>query len=538
MFPLASLPKTWQSLIRTVRALLLRSGADHEHDSTAAQLDRMQQEIDQLHQALADLQHAKATAEATNWAKSVFLANMSHELRTPLNAILGFCQLLNRDRTLTQQQKDCLAMIDRSGNQLLALINDILELSKIEAGRMAVQVSAFDLHQLLKAVIDMFKVRAETKHLALTLSIAPSVPTWIWADEAKLRQILINLVGNAVKFTQVGEVTLQACYESPSLSLTIIDTGPGIDPDFLPQLGDPAMHHRMATQMQTQTGTGLGLTICRKYLQMLDGELQIDSVLGQGSTFSVKLPIEIAPSEPNPLPRYPQRVMGLAPDQPTYRILIVDDRQESRAWMVQLLADVGFDVRTASAGIDAIQLWQQWDPDLIWMDLRMPGLDGWAAARRIRDLVQQQTQDHPGPPDRSRPVILAFSASVLESDRQAAIEAGCDDFLAKPLQADQIWDKLTQHLGARYRYDVDVDPHSGLDPGSATNPSEDHLRIALVTMGSEWISQLDQAARQGDIALILSLIETIPDRSSPLASTLTDWTHHFRLDKIIDLIPS
>lgn len=361
------------------------------------------------HQAESALRFAKEAAEAANHAKSAFLANMSHELRTPLNAILGFAQLMGRDAALTSRQGESLEIINRSGEHLLNLINDVLEMSKIEAGRITLNPERFDLRRLLQTLQEMFQIRAEAKHLSLQFDLAAELPQYVLTDEGKLRQVLINLLSNAVKFTDKGKVTLRAGKEdkgnSTYLYFEIEDTGTGIAPEEIDSLFQPFVQTTSGTQ--AREGTGLGLTISRQFVQLMKGDIQLTSTLGQGSIFRFDIQVTAVEQPETPQQVSRGRVLRLAFDQPIYRILVVDDRLENRLLIEQLLQTVGFETMTASDGQEAIAAWQTWHPDLILMDMWMPVMDGYQATRQIRVLEKLQ-------PNSTHTAIVALTASAFE----------------------------------------------------------------------------------------------------------------------------
>jgi PAS domain S-box-containing protein len=495
-----------------------------------------------IYHDISELQEARRQAEAANQAKSAFLANMSHELRTPLNAILGFTQLMDRDLNLTAEQQENLGIINRSGEHLLALINDVLEMSKIEAGRVTLQEKSFDLYRLLDTLEEMFRLRAEDKGLTLSFRRAKNVPQYVLADEGKLRQVLMNLLGNAVKFTGEGGVTLRvgskeygvgSKEETPTpllptsyslLHFEVEDTGPGISPEDLAAVFEPFV--QAASGQQPQEGTGLGLSISRQFVHLMGGDITVSSELGQGSVFRFEVPIGLADAAEVQVAWPLRRVLGLESDQAIYRLLIVDDRETTRRLLVTLLEPLGFEVREAVNGQEAIEIWERWEPHLIWMDMRMPVMDGYEATRRIKATTKGQAT-----------VIVALTASAFDEDQETILSAGCDDVVRKPFRKDEIFDTLAKHLLVRFVYEEEQAPSVTAQPAGAAVSLTDVLTpAALAALPANWLADLQQATIKADLNLILTLIDQIREQNAALAGALADLAHDFEYKKILTSI--
>src|SRR5579859_3982089 len=385
--------------------------------------------------------------QQANRAKSVFLANMSHEIRTPMNAILGFSQLMQRDQGLTQRQCQYLGTINRSGEHLLALINDILEMSKIEAGRTTINPSTFDLPVLLKDLEMMFRVRTDEKKLSFSVEMIGDVPQYIVTDINKLRQFFINVLGNAVKFTEQGGVGLRVRADrdgakGPLLVVEIEDTGPGISPDEQ----DKLFRHfeQTKTGQQAGTGTGLGLAISQEFVRLMGGAITVTSQVGKGSVFVIHLPLKEGDAQAVQAKEKLQHVLRLQPGQATCRVLIADDVEDNRQLLAQLLAPVGFEIGLATNGAEAVREFEQWQPHLILMDFRMPVMDGHEAIRRIRAEAGGKALK-----------IIAVTASAMDENRQELLGIGADDFIGKPFQEAELFRKIHSHVGVEYLYAED-----------------------------------------------------------------------------------
>ncbi|MHC5739348.1 ATP-binding protein [Nostoc sp.] len=488
-------------------------------------------DITKLKKTEAALKQAKETADAANLAKSQFLSNMSHELRTPLNIILGFTQLLLRNQSLNSQQQEYLDTINRSGEDLLTLINDVLEMSKIEAGRVILNETNFDLYGLLDRLQQMFALKARSRGLKLILERSPTIPQYICADESKLRQVLVNLLGNAIKFTQIGQVSLRVetlnqniIPDAPiTLNFSVEDTGCGIANSDFNRLFEAFVQTEAG--QKAQEGTGLGLPISQRFVQLMGGDITVNSTVGKGSIFSfdIRTRAVILDTLPTPVPS--RQVIGLEKGQPSYRILIVEDKLENRRLLVELLTPIGFEVREAVNGQAAIDLWQSWSPNFIWMDLRMPIMNGFEATKHIKAS------------DAQAPVIIALTGSAFEEDRLTALSVGFDDFVRKPFRTTVIFEKMAEHLGVRYVYTDELENQEKAScPSDTSSCTPDLLTIAdLSVMPSDWIEQLRQAALRINAKEVLILIKQIPEQHDHLIKALTNLVNLFNFEEIIRL---
>ncbi|MCP6760136.1 MAG: PAS domain S-box protein [Fischerella sp. CENA71] len=530
-------------------------------------LEGVHSDISDRKLAEAALEQAKVAAEAANHAKTQFLSHMSHELRTPLSVILGFTQLLSRSASHQPKQQEYLETISRSGEHLLILINDILEMSKIEADRVTINEQDCNLYYLLDGLQQMFQFKATSKGLQFIVERSPDLPQFIRTDESKLRQVLFNLVGNAVKFTQTGSVTLRVKLgtgqeedagrwrhgdmervsdnfsTSPRLFLTasnetasssstrslifeVEDTGPGIAAEELDHLFEP--FGQTETGRRSQEGTGLGLPISRKFVQLMGGSITVESTLGQGSCFRFHIQAKSTEADVIPLLTTHQQVIGIAAGQPTYRIMIVEDKLSNRRLLVELLKPIGFEVREVENGIEAIALWQNWEPHLIWMDLQMPVMDGYEATKQIKS-------------SEKAPIIIALTGSAFAQEQQAALDAGCDDFIRKPYRAEVIFEKMTQYLGVRYVYahkdEVESIKNEKISSAFSLKPTlrEGLSPTSLTVMSPEWVKQLHQAAICVNAKLLHQLIEQIPESHADVANAIAHLIDNFRFEEIINL---
>ena len=469
-----------------------------------AELHRYKDQLeDTVQRRTAELLLARDAAEAANKAKSVFLANMSHELRTPLNAVLGFSSLMRREPGVTVSQREKLDIINRSGEHLLTLINDVLEMAKIEAGRLQLEKAPFDLGSLVRGVADMMRLRAQEKGLTLIVDQCSSFPRFIEGDEARLRQILINLVGNAVKFTERGGVTVRLGTrqnDRQHLIMEIEDTGIGIGPEDQERLFQPFVQ---LTGPGEQKGTGLGLAITRQFVELMGGSIAVESTPGKGSVFRVDLPVEIAEAaavSASAAEAPAQEVCGLVPGQPAFRILIAEDHRDSQLLLMKLMADIGVGAKLAANGEECIALFKEWHPQLIWMDRRMPAMDGVEATRRIRQL-----------PGGREVKIVAVTASAFKEQRQELLDAGMDDFVRKPYRIGEIYGCLAKQLNLKYVYRSaapPAEPPAKLEPAAVAKlPAglRASLKAALESLESERVAAAIEKVRELDAELAATM---------------------------------
>jgi len=501
---------------------------------------KVEQRTAELEASIQNTEMALTQAQNANKAKSRFLANMSHELRTPLNAILGFTQLMYRDNSISKEHQENIQIINRSGEHLLKLINDILEMSKIEVGQITLNEAKFDLYIMIKSIEEMLRLKAKTQNISLDFRISKSVPQYINTDEGKLRQIIINLLGNALKFTEQGSITLSIELKESSstqdinidflftdtyaLSFSVEDTGPGIPAEEMSQLFSPFEQTKIGRI--SNEGTGLGLSICHKFVELMGGELKVESTVGKGSTFFFEILVKL---EDTQIPKISSqsaqevgRAIAIASNQPQYKILAVDDVPASRLLLQKMLTKIGFVVKEAGDGQEAVSIWSSWHPDLILMDMRMPIMDGYKATEKIKSQSQGE-----------KTIIIALTASAFEEERVAILSAGCDDFMRKPFYETELVEKIGEYLDIEYIYEETVDTTAS-EPNHLAELTKENLAI----MSLKWRSQLYDAAAKVDDQEILQLLSEIPQEYQFLAKGLENLVEHFRCDKIINLIES
>ncbi len=476
------------------------------------------EDITERRRFIAELQEARRSAEEASKAKSSFLANMSHEIRTPMNAVLGFTDLLLRDSTLTGQQRERLGLVGRAGEHLLDLINDILEMSKIEAGRAVLNPANFDLFRTIEDLARLFELRAHKKGLAFDFVHLGELPRFVVGDEGKLRQVLINLLGNAVKFTDHGSVTLKlGLVDGPArLFAEVVDTGPGIPEEDHDKLFQS--FGQTETGIRAGGGTGLGLAICRAYAGLMNGSVSFVSAPGEGSTFRFEFAVELGREE-DARGRAPARVLRLEAGQAPCRVLIVDDLAENRLLLTDLLAQAGFETAEASGGLEALAAFDREPPSLVLMDQRMPDLDGKEATRRIKATAR----------GRNTPVLVV-SASALEENRREALEAGADGFIRKPFRPDDVFGEIARVCGVRYV------THEGGESGPSEAVGSPLLAAERVrSLPADSLAEMRSATTLGDKGRLLAIIDGLAPEHRSVGDGLKALAEEYQYEALLSL---
>ncbi|HEY9665610.1 MAG TPA: AAA family ATPase [Coleofasciculaceae cyanobacterium] len=479
-----------------------------------------------LKQEICDRKRAEEAAEAANRAKSEFLANMSHELRTPLNGILGYAQIFKKDKKLAEHQRNGIGIIHQCGEHLLTLINDILDLSKIEARKMELYPKEFHFPGFLQGIAEMCRIRAEQKGIPLIYQTLTPLPKFVRADEKRLRQILINLLSNAVKFTEKGSITFNVGYQEGKLRFQVEDTGVGIAPEQLEEIFLP--FQQVGEDSHKTEGTGLGLAISRQLVHLMGGELKVKSTLGKGSVFWVDLDLPEVSPQAEPFSVKKRNIINFVGSR--RKVLVVDDNWTNRSVLVNLLEPLGFEVAEAKDGLEGLNKARQFKPDLILMDLVMTGMDGFEATRRLRML-----------PEFNEVVVIAISASVFDFDQQQSLDVGCNGFLPKPIREVELLETLRVHLGLEWVYEESDELNAGRLNVERSNlqPSNLQRSTALMAPPAEEIALLLDLAMRGNLRGITQRtikLEELDEQWVPFATHLRQLAKRFKGKQILEFL--
>lgn len=459
---------------------------------------------------------AKTIAESASAAKSAFLANMSHELRTPLNAILGYAQLLEREQ-LTERQAGAAKTIHQSGVHLLTLITDILDLSKIEAGRLELRKSSFDLEGCIRGVGDMMRIRAEEKGLAFVCALGDDLPTTVAGDEKRLRQVLINLLGNAIKFTETGQISLTASkcrthVGGAGLRIEVRDTGIGMNPEYLPRIFDA--FEQVGSAENRASGTGLGLSISRQIVDLMGGRIEVESEPGEGSRFWFEIPLEIVAALPSPELRPRPEVTGYAGTR--RRLLVIDDDETNRTLLRATLGELGFNTNSAGDGRSGVEAVLREPPDMVLTGLKMPVMDGFEVMRQLR-----------ARPELKALPIIAYSADATPENAARAHHAGADAFIGSPIEIAELMTVLKELLDLRWT------------AGATLDAAQEPQRAAAPIPPLAQLEKLHELAKRGNMRAIREFVNDLAQASpeySPYAEQVTGLAAAYRSPAILDLV--
>jgi len=503
---------------------ILDQGKVFERDENGVpiRMNGIHVDVDKLKKLQQKLSETKDKAEVANRAKSIFLANMSHELRTPLNAVLGYSQLMKNDRHLTTQHQEYLEIINRSGEHLLSLINDVLDMSKIDAGHNVVEHKWFNFREMVKEIKDLMQMKAMQKQLAFHCTVDDGAPYYALGDPVKTRQILINLLGNAIKFTYHGFVSLKIDVESCGthkhrVCFKVSDSGIGIDVSDLERIFKP--FEQIGGDI-TQNGTGLGLSISKQFVELMGGELTVSSQKGEGSVFGFSLELDSAEELVSGTDRKDSKsnILGLKSGIVSPKVLVVEDQVNNQKLIMTLLSNAGFTVKLAKDGEEAVALHQSWKPDFIWMDRRMPNKDGLQATKEIRRASVN-----------SNVKIVALTASVFNDEIEEMLQIGMDDFVRKPFLPQDLFNMMKKHLDIEYDYQDETPENDEVITETVQSQKE-----FLADLSQEQIEQIIDAAEQGEQQELFELFgKLISDNNS--RSQLIELADSYQFDELYEL---
>lgn len=505
-----------------IAAISVMEDANHQKKAAEEANRELEKEIKTRKETEKELITAKKDAEYANRSKSIFLANMSHELRTPLNAIMGFSELLAKSPKILEEQKKTLDIIHKSGDHLLKLINDVLDLAKIEAGKILLENNPFDLGTVVNESLDLMTQRAGAKGLKMELDQTSSFPRYITSDAGKIRQIIINYLSNAVKYTKEGGIKVILATRDNMLHIEVSDSGVGIAKEDIQKVFEPFVQ---VGGSSSKTGTGLGLAITKQFVELLGGSVGVESELGKGSSFWAFIPYKEAKAcDVKALAKeISKEVLGLEEKQKSTKVLIVEDQAENRILLKSILETLGLQIKEAVNGKEAVEQFQSWQPDFIWMDRRMPLMNGEEATKRIREL-----------PGGKQVKIVALTASAFHEEKIKIMESGMDDFVAKPYRSSEIYECMKKHLGLDYIYKQDE--QSAFK--ELVSFSSEELEQELRKLDQKLLDELYDNALLMDSEEIKAVLDKIKLKNEHLEEILGEMVDNYDYQNILKSIES